>query len=525
MNVLQNVNAHWNQHSAQLIEAAICRGEGKLSADGAFVAITAPHTGRSPRDKFLVREPSTQGDVWWDTVNQPIEADKFDSLQTDLVAYLKGRDELFVRDLFAAADPEYRLNVRFISENAWQMAFVDNMFIQPAGDELADFQPQFTVLHAPEFRADPARHGTRSATAIALNLAKKTILICGTRYAGELKKSIFTVLNFLLPNRGAMPMHCSANLGKGGDVALFFGLSGTGKTTLSADPGRRLIGDDEHGWSDRGVFNFEGGCYAKVIRLSPEAEPEIYGTLKRFGTILENVKMDEETRRLDLDSEEITENTRASYPLEFIPNAVIPSVGGHPRTIFFLSADAFGVLPPIGRLTPEQAMYHFISGYTARLAGTERGVTTPQATFSACFGAPFLVWHPTVYANLLARKIREHGTRVWLVNTGWSGGPYGVGNRMKIAHTRAMVNAALDGSLDDVPTEPHPIFGVHMPTSCPGVPPQVLSPRRSWTDDEAYDAKARELAESFKDNFKRFGEVDAAIKNAGPAEDMAHPGS
>ncbi len=514
---LNHGNVRWNQSLAQLLETAVQQGEGRLSEAGAFVAITAPHTGRSPQDKFVVREPSTENDVWWGAVNRPISPEHFEALQADLLEYLRNREVLFARDLHVAADPAYRLNIRFVSEKAWPMAFVDNMFLAPSPEDLPDIQPGFTVLHAPEFQADPSRHGTRTGAAIELNLAAKTILICGTRYAGELKKSIFTVLNYVLPKQGVMPMHCSANLGPEGDVALFFGLSGTGKTTLSADPARRLIGDDEHGWSGQGVFNFEGGCYAKVIRLSAEAEPQIYNTLSRFGTLLENVQMDEHTRRLDLNSDEITENTRASYPLEFIPNSVIPSLGGHPRTICFLAADAFGVLPPISRLNPEQAMYHFISGYTARLAGTERGVTEPQATFSACFGAPFLVWHPTVYANLLAKKIREHGASVWLVNTGWSGGPYGIGSRMKIAHTRAMVAAALDGSLGAVPTEPHPIFGVRIPLSCPGVPSQVLNPRQAWTDGQAYDLKAADLAAKFNENMDKFGGVDEAIRRAGPA--------
>jgi phosphoenolpyruvate carboxykinase (ATP) len=429
---------------------------------------------------------------------------------------------LFIRDLYACADPAHRLRVRLVSESAWHTLFAHNLFIRPPADELAGFEPDFTIVHAPEFNPDPERHGVRRpphgpTAAIVLDFASQTILIAGTRYAGEIKKSIFSALNYLLPNARVFPMHCSANSGAAGDTALFFGLSGTGKTTLSADPSRGLIGDDEHGWSDDGVFNFEGGCYAKVIRLSAEAEPEIYSTLGKFGTVLENVVMDSASRDLDLDSEAITENTRAAYPIHFIPHHVPSGRGTHPQNILFLTADAFGVLPPISRLTPEQAMFHFLSGYTAKLAGTERGVTEPQATFSTCFAAPFLVQHPGIYAELLRQKIERHHSTVWLVNTGWSGGPYGVGHRMKISHTRAMVTAALNGSLKDVPTDPDPIFGVHVPVACPGVPPEVLMPRNTWADKNAYDAKARDLARRFVENFKQFSDgVDPKVAAAGP---------
>ncbi|HKZ83415.1 MAG TPA: phosphoenolpyruvate carboxykinase [Anaerolineae bacterium] len=508
---------HWNLSPALLIEHAVRRAEGAITRDGPFNAITAPFTGRSPSDKFTVREPSSENDVWWGKQNQALSPKHFERLYQKVVAYLNGCGELYVRDLYAGADPVYRLKVRVINENAWQNLFVYNLFIRPDAAGLADFMPDFTILHAPGCKADPATDGTRSETFVVLNFARKMILIGGTNYAGEMKKSIFTTLNYLLPMHNVFPMHCSANVGKHGDTALFFGLSGTGKTTLSADPQRGLIGDDEHGWSDRGVFNFEGGCYAKVIRLSAEAEPEIYATMRRFGTVLENVVVDPESRALDLDDESITENTRAAYPIDFIGNAVIPGLGDHPKNVVFLAADAFGALPPISKLTPEQAMYHFLSGYTAKLAGTERGVTEPQATFSTCFGAPFLPRHPTVYARMLGEKIAKHKAQVWLVNTGWSGGPYGVGARMKISYTRAMVHAALNGSLDHVPTEADPIFGLHMPVECPGVPSEVLNPRRTWLDPNAYDQKARELASLFVQNFEQYADQAAPeVKAAGP---------
>ncbi|MCC6189630.1 MAG: phosphoenolpyruvate carboxykinase (ATP) [Anaerolineales bacterium] len=519
---LSGTQQHWNVSPPITIELALARGEGALSAGGNFVAITSPFTGRSPDDKWTVKEPGSEGKVWWGKANRPIDPEHYQALLQDVKAYLDTKD-LIVRDLYACADPAHRLRVRLVSESAWHTLFANNLFIRPTREELATFEPNFTILHAPEFNPDPDRHGIRRpasgpTAAVVLDYASNTILIAGTRYAGEIKKSIFTALNYLLPNAGVFPMHCSANIGPAGDTALFFGLSGTGKTTLSADPTRRLIGDDEHGWSDDGVFNFEGGCYAKVIRLSAEAEPEIYATLSRFGTVLENVVMDPETRELDLASDAITENTRAAYPIDFIANHEPTGRGGHPENVVFLTADAFGVLPPIGRLTPEQAMYHFLSGYTAKLAGTERGVTTPQATFSACFGAVFLAHHPSVYAELLRERINRHQSTVWLVNTGWSGGPAGIGQRMKIAHTRAMVRALLNGSLRDVPTEPDPVFGVHVPVSCPGVPPDVLKPRNTWANQDAYDRQARDLAQRLSANFQQFaGTVDPKVVSAGPA--------
>lgn len=507
---------YWNLPPAALYEQAVCRGEGRIACEGPFVVITTPHTGRSPNDKFIVREPSSEPHIWWGKVNQPLESDKFDRLYRKVIAYLNERD-LFVRDVYAGADPRYRLKVRVINEHAWPNLFAYDLFIRPSPAELAEFTPDFTILHAPGCKANPAEDGTRSETFIVINFARRVILIGGTRYAGEIKKSIFTVLNYLLPLQGVFPMHCSANIGPEGDVALFFGLSGTGKTTLSADPHRSLIGDDEHGWSDYGVFNFEGGCYAKVIRLSPEAEPQIYATTQRFGTVLENVVIDPETRELNLDDDAITENTRGAYPIHFIENAILSGIGGHPRNILFLTADAFGVLPPIARLTRQQAMYYFLSGYTAKVAGTERGVTEPQATFSTCFGAPFLPLHPTVYAHMLGEKLAQHPVTVWLVNTGWSGGPYGVGQRMKIAYTRAMVHAALSGALIEIPAEPDPIFGVHVPLYCPGVPDHILKPRHTWVDKEAYDAKARELAARFAENFKQFADMaQLEVRAAGP---------
>jgi phosphoenolpyruvate carboxykinase (ATP) len=519
---LTGIKQTWNPSPAATIEMALARGEGKLTQGGAFLAVTSPFTGRSPNDKFIVKEPGSEDQVWWGKVNRPLEVKYYDVLEADVKAYLNTK-ELFVRDLYAMATNERRrLNVRLISENAWHTLFAYNQFIRPYPADLADFEPSFTILHAPEFHPDPDRHGTRKppsgpTAVIALNIAKRTVLIAGTRYAGEIKKSIFTALNYLLPLEGMFPMHCAANVGPQGDTALFFGLSGTGKTTLSADYKRGLIGDDEHGWGNSGVFNFEGGCYAKVIRLSAEAEPEIYATLSMFGTVLENVAMDDESRKLDLDSEAITENTRAAYPIHFIPNYAASGMGSHPKNVLFLTADAFGVLPPVARLTSEQALYYFLSGYTAKLAGTERGVTEPQATFSTCFGAPFMVHYPTVYASMLKDKIAEHKSSVWLLNTGWSGGPYGVGQRMKIAHTRAMVTAVLDGSLREVPTEPDPVFGIHVPTSCPGVPAEVLRPRNTWADKAAYDAKAQDLARQFVENFKQFaGHTTSEVTNAGP---------
>ncbi len=483
---------------------------------GALSTVTAPHTGRSPNDRFVVRDELTESVVDWGAVNVPMTPEHFDALRADIVEHLNESD-LFVRDARAGSDETHGLNIRVISESPWHSLFVYNMFLRLSPEEQEGFEPQFTVLHAPNFHADPARHGSNSETAIVVNFAAHEVLVAGSRYAGEIKKSIFSVLNHLLPEAGVLPMHCSANVGPAGDVALFFGLSGTGKTTLSADASRGLIGDDEHGWSDDGVFNFEGGCYAKTIRLSPEGEPEIYRATQMFGTILENVVLDEDTREINFDDGSITENTRASYPIHYIPNAVLPSRGGNPSNVVFLTADAFGVLPPISRLSPEQAMYHFLSGYTAKVAGTERGVTEPQATFSACFGAPFLPRHPGVYAKMLGDKLREHGANVWLVNTGWSGGAHGVGSRMKLSHTRAMVNAALAGDLEGVEFVADPVFGVDVPISVPGVPAEVLRPRDTWSDGEAYDAAAAELAAMFKTNFERFAaDVSDGVRAAGP---------
>ena len=506
----------WNLNPVELVEHAVRRGEGSLVEGGPFNAVTAPHTGRSPNDRFVVREPSSEEHVWWGKVNVPISPEHYAALRQDVMAHLEGQD-LYVRDMVAGADPKYALNVRVITPNAWHNLFAFNMFRRPEAEGLANMVPGFTILHAPEYEADPARHGTRTSTFILINFGAKEVLIGGTRYAGEIKKSVFGVMNYVLPMQGVLSMHCSANVGPQGDTALFFGLSGTGKTTLSADPERGLIGDDEHGWTDDGIFNFEGGCYAKAIKLSPEGEPEIYATTRMFGTVLENLVMDE-ARRVDFDDISITENTRISYPLHYIHNYVPEARGGHPRTIVFLTADAYGVLPPISRLTPEQAMYYFLSGYTAKVAGTERGVKEPQPTFSACFGAAFLSLHPGVYAELLGQKIAEHGARVWLVNTGWTGGPYGEGSRMKLAYTRAMVRAALSGQLDGVATETVPFFGLEVPTDVPGVPAELLNPRGTWASPEAYDARARDLANAFCKNFEQFADrVPEAVRNAGPS--------
>jgi phosphoenolpyruvate carboxykinase (ATP) len=509
-------DVHWNLIAPELFKDAARRDEGEFADMGPFVAITAPHTGRSPDDKFVVKEPSSEKDIDWGKINQPISPEKYQLLLVDVRNHLNDSTELFVEDLYCGADPAYRLSVRYVSPNAWHMAFARNMFIRPERTDLPTFDPNFTVLHAPEFKADPARHGTRTSTFIVLNLAERTILIGGTRYAGELKKSMFTVMNYLLPKQGVLSMHCSANLGKAGDTALFFGLSGTGKTTLSADPDRALIGDDEHGWSEEGIFNFEGGCYAKVINLSPETEPDIYRTTQMFGTVLENVVLEPATMKVKFADQSITENTRASYPLHYIRNYVEGGRGGHPRNVVFLTADAFGVLPPIAKLTPEQAMYYFLSGYTAKVAGTERGVKEPQPTFSACFGAAFLVWHPTKYAKMLGKLLNEHAANVWLINTGWSGGAYGTGKRIRLTYTRAIARAALAGELDNVKTETDSVFGLAVPTEIKGVPNKVLNPRATWPDAAAYDAQARKLAGMFRENFEKFGTVDSAIKNAGP---------
>jgi phosphoenolpyruvate carboxykinase (ATP) len=491
-----------NQSAAQLYEHALARGEGILGADGQLVVETGKHTGRSPNDKFFVREPGSETHIDW-TVNKPVDAAKFDALLERTGAYLSGKD-VFSLDCHVGADPRYRLPVRIISEYAWQSLFARDLFIDDADAIAETFSPEFTVIDAALFDADPARDGTNSSTFVIVNFARKIILIGGTRYAGEIKKSVFTVMNYLMPLREVLSMHCSANVGQDGAVAIFFGLSGTGKTTLSADANRPLIGDDEHGWSADGVFNLEGGCYAKVIKLSQEAEPEIWAATHRFGTVLENVVIDPQTRALDLDSDAKTENTRAAYPVDFLPNFVKSGMAGHPKTIIMLTADAFGVLPPIAKLTAEQAMYHFLSGYTAKVAGTERGVTEPTATFSTCFGAPFMVHHPTVYAGLLGKRIAQHEASCWLVNTGWTGGPYGVGTRMKIAYTRAMINAAIDGRLASAAFEPEPFFGLAIPTAVPDVPNDVLNPRNAWADENAYDAQAKKLAGLFAANFKKF---------------------
>jgi phosphoenolpyruvate carboxykinase (ATP) len=492
-----------NLSTPRLIEEALKRSEGWLTQDGAFIAHTGIHTGRSAKDKFVVKTGSSQG-IWWDSPYQkPLTEQHFQTLLQDVLEHFETRDT-FVLDAFAGADTKFRLNVQVITEFAWHNHFARNMFIPCTTDEATDFTSDFTVICAPSFKADPLRHGSRSETQIVISFEQKMILIVGTSYAGEIKKSIFTVLNHLLPAQNVMPMHCSANVGATGDVALFFGMSGTGKTTLSADSTRGLIGDDEHGWSDTGVFNFEGGCYAKVIGLNQTAEPEIFQTTRTPGTVLENVVFDLETRALDLNDASLTENTRSAYPLSQISNAVIPSLGGHPKNIIFLAADAFGVLPPISSLTPEQAMYYFLNGYTAKIAGTEKGINEPQASFETAFGAPFLTRAPQVYAELLREKIALHDTKVWLVNTGWTGGAYGVGSRIPIAYTRAMVHAALEGKLEGVATTRHPIFGLHMPISVEGVPSSVLNPRDSWTDQNAYDAQALKLAQMFIRNYAQF---------------------
>ena len=507
---------HWNQGAPQLYEAGLRRGEGELSIDGAFVTKTGEYTGRSPKDKFMVEDDSIKNDIWWGSVNQPIGADKFDIVHARMMDYFKGK-EAFVQDCYCGADPAYRLPVRIITENAWHSLFARNMFIQPATENYANFKPEWTVIQAPDFHSIPETDGTKSEVCVMVNIPRKTVLVAGSHYTGEIKKSIFGVMNWILPALGVMTMHCSANVGPKGDTAIFFGLSGTGKTTLSSDSSRTLVGDDECGWSDNGVFNFEGGCYAKTINLSAEAEPEIYAASRRFGTILENVVLDPVTRMPDFDDGSLAENARSSYPLSYLDNISETGMGGHPENIVMLTADAFGVLPPISKLTAEQAMYHFLSGYTAKVAGTERGMTSgAEATFSTCFGAPFLPRHPTVYAKLLGERIAKHKSNCWLVNTGWSGGGYGVGERMKIAHTRAMVRAALDGKLASVSVAPDPNFGLLIPEGCPDVPKDVLAPRNTWSDKGSYDSTAQHLAKQFENNFKQFEEhVDDDVNKAG----------
>jgi phosphoenolpyruvate carboxykinase (ATP) len=514
--ITQASNVYWNLTAPELYEEIARRGEAVFSRDGALLVDTGEHTGRAAKDKAIVREPSSENHVFWGEVNKEFSPEKFNALRDRMMAHTAGRD-LFVQDTFAGADPRYRLPVRIVTELAWHSLFARTMFINPEESAREDHLPEFTIVNVPSFKADPERDGTRSPTFILMDFSQRLVLIGGTSYAGETKKSVFSILNYLLPQRGVLSMHCSANVGEREDVAIFFGLSGTGKTTLSADPERQLIGDDEHGWSDDGVFNFEGGCYAKVIRLSPEAEPDIYRTTKMFGTVMENVVFDPVTRTPDLDDAAKTENTRAAYPLTSIPNIKPEGYAGHPSNIIMLTADAFGVLPPVARLTPEQAMYHFLSGYTAKVAGTERGVKEPEATFSTCFGAPFMILHPGVYADLLGKKMQQHRAACWLVNTGWSGGPYGEGERMKIKYTRAMIRAILNGTLAAVETRPDPVFGVGVPVSCPDVPAEVLTPRNTWKDKDSYDAKARDLARRFNENFRKYADgVSPEVRAAAP---------
>jgi phosphoenolpyruvate carboxykinase (ATP) len=508
----------WNAPAPVLYQEAVTRGEAMVADGGALVVTTGQHTGRSPNDKFVVRDETTENTIWWDN-NKPMSRDAFENLKKDFMAHARLKN-LYVQDLAGGADPEYRLPTRVITEFAWHALFIQHLLIVP-GDRTG-FAPKLTIIDLPSFKADPDRHGTRSETVIALDLANGLVLIGGTQYAGEMKKSVFTVLNYLLPEKGVMPMHCSANMGGNGDSAVFFGLSGTGKTTLSADPSRTLIGDDEHGWSENGLFNFEGGCYAKVIKLSKEAEPQIHATTEMWGTVLENVKIDPDTRKLDLHDGSLTENTRSAYPLSAISNASATGMAPIPKTIVMLTADAFGVLPPIAKLTPQQAMYHFLSGYTAKVAGTERGVTEPQATFSTCFGAPFIPRDPSVYGNLLRELIAKHDVSCWLVNTGWTGGAYGEGHRMPIKATRALLNAALEGRLDNVDMRTDENFGFKVPVSVEGVDPAILNPRETWADKTAYDAMARKLVGMFVKNFAKFeAHVGADVKAASPAIQMA----
>ena len=505
-----------NLSTAELYEHAVRNEEGIISAHGSLVVRTGKHTGRSPLDKFVVREATTRHNIWWGPVNHPISEANYDRLRTRLLQYMADRP-IYGQDMYIGAHPEHRRSLRVYTETAWASIFARNLFRRPPHKDLKGFAPNFTIIDVPSFKADIETEGVRSETAIFLHLERMEIIIVGTEYAGEIKKSAFTVMNYLLPEEAALPMHSSVNVGKAGDPVVFFGLSGTGKTTLSADPERSLIGDDEHGWGADGLFNFEGGCYAKTIHLSSMYEPDIFATTRRFGTILENVDLDERTRELDLDSDRFTENTRGAYPLDFIGNADPTGMTGHPRNVVFLTADAFGILPPISRLTREQALYHFISGYTAKLAGTEIGVTEPKATFSAGFGAPFLPRHPGEYARMLAERLEAHDVPVWLVNTGWTGGPYGVGERMRIDHTRTMVRAALNGELRDVEYETDPVFGVEVPRTVPGVPSEILRPRDTWADPVAYDAKAQELAAMFVKNFEGYASgVPEDVRSAGP---------
>lgn len=510
----------YNYEAPMLYEEAIRRGEAVISPGGAINAETGVHTGRSPKDKFTVRDADTESKIWWEN-NHSLSPGQFDLLLADFLAHARGKD-LFVQDLYGGADPDYRVNARVICEFAWHSLFIRNLLIRPERSALARYAPDLTIIDLPTFKADPRRHGCRSETVIAINFSRKIVLIGGTSYAGEMKKSVFTYLNYTLPAQHVMPMHCSANLGKGGDAALFFGLSGTGKTTLSQDPDRVLVGDDEHGWSRDGIFNFEGGCYAKAIKLSREAEPEIYATTERFGTVMENVVLDPDTRVPDFDSEEKTENTRIAYPTDFISNASESGRGGHPKNIVMLTCDAFGVLPPIAKLDPSQAMYHFLSGYTAKVAGTEKGVTEPEATFSTCFGHPFLPLHPAVYGNLLRDLIAKHHVDCWLVNTGWTGGKVGVGRRMPIRVTRRLLTAALDGSLNKARFRTDPYFGLAVPTSVPGVEPHILNPVKTWASKAEFAAAAKHLVDMFHKNFRTFEEhVGPEVRDAAPAAQLA----
>ncbi|MXO89611.1 phosphoenolpyruvate carboxykinase [Pontixanthobacter aquaemixtae] len=507
---------HPNLGTKDLVEHALANGEGRLAKHGPLVVETGAHTGRSANDKFIVRDETTEDTVWWGKVNASMTPEHFANLKEDFFAAVGAKDTLYVADLFGGSQPEHRVNVRVINELAWHNLFIRTLLVRPTVDDLSDFTPEYTIIDLPSFRADPERHGTRSETVVAVNLTEKLILIGGTKYAGEMKKSVFGILNYLLPTKGVMPMHCSANIGPDGKTAVFFGLSGTGKTTLSADASRTLIGDDEHGWSDTAVFNFEGGCYAKMIRLDPEAEPEIFATTRMEGTVLENVVMDDDGE-IDLNDNSLAENTRGAYPIESIPNTSADNLGPVPSNVIMLTADAFGVLPPISRMTPDQAMYHFLSGYTAKVAGTEIGVTEPEATFSTCFGAPFMPRHPSVYGNLLKDRIAKGGVTCWLVNTGWTGGKYGVGNRMPIKATRALLNAALDGSLNNAEFRKDPNFGLEVPVAVDGVDSAILDPRSTWADAEEYDRTAQKLVKLFVDNFAEFeAHVDDGVKQAAP---------
>jgi phosphoenolpyruvate carboxykinase (ATP) len=515
--IATSATQYWNLGTPQLVEHAVSRGEGILAADGPLVVETGKHTGRSAKDKFFVRDAETENTIWWGKTNVAMEPAHFAALKADFMAELAKKETLFVADLFGGSQPEHRVNVRVINELAWHNLFIKTLLVRPTAEDQESFVPEYTIIDFPSFRADPARHGCRTETVVAVNFSEKLILIGGTAYAGEMKKSVFGILNYLLPVKGVMPMHCSANIGPKGDTAVFFGLSGTGKTTLSADASRTLIGDDEHGWSDTAVFNFEGGCYAKMINLSPEAEPEIFATTKRFGTVLENVVIDPVTRQLDFDDNSLAENSRGSYPIDFIPNCSDENMGPVPKNIIMLTADAYGVLPPISRLTPDQAMYHFLSGYTARVAGTEIGVTEPSATFSTCFGAPFMPRHPSVYGNLLKERIAKGGVTCWLVNTGWTGGKYGVGSRMPIKATRALLNAALDGSLSQAEFRKDANFGFEVPVAVAGVDSGILDPRSTWADGSEYDATAKKLVGQFIDNFAQFADhVDDGVRQAAP---------